>query len=381
MLDIFIQVILAIFLLLIMGFIAYSIYDREYINSIKISNTNKKETLILDGIYEYDQPTYTVETVNKFDPRYLNLEPSVNQNGGAEYSYNFWLYYNVKTYNSPSNATNILIDGSSNDKYIVLFYKGLRNLINYNQYDYSCDTKTTSLTPNKYLLVKNPLIKLSNDGTHLIVEYNNINTPDTYNSSSEKLNCSRVSLYDSKENKLGIKDINNRMYNKTFNMITVVMQELPSDEDELFVNRANCKVYFNGTLISNRSTLNNDLASENNIDTYSTVMKKNIGYLYVNPYEHFEELGASSQYQNTALRSITESDEITKDVPLKIANLSYFNYALNGDDILKLYNKKFNTNIIKASSIVNSKTISIGNRINNDMYDGESKESLPVKSI
>ena len=381
MLDIFIQVILAIFLLLIMGFIAYSIYDREYINSIKISNTNKKETLILDGIYEYDQPTYTVETVNKFDPRYLNLEPSVNQNGGAEYSYNFWLYYNIKTYNSPSSANNTLIDGTSSDKYIVLFYKGLRNLINYNQYDYSCDTKTKSLTPNKYLLVKNPLIKLSNDGTHLIVEYNNINTPDTYNSSSEKLNCSRVSLYDSKENKLGIKDINNRMYNKTFNMVTVVMQELPSDEDELFVNRANCKVYFNGTLISNRSTLNNDLASENNIDTYSTVMKKNIGYLYVNPHEHFKELGSFSQYQNAPITAITESDDITKDVPLKIANLSYFNYALNGDDILKLYNKKFNTNIIKASSIVNSKTINIGNRINNDMYDGESKESLPVKSI
>lgn len=379
MLDIFIQVILAIFLLLIMGFIAYSIYDREYIDSIKISNTNKKETLILDGIYEYDQPTYTVETMNKFDPRYLNLDPSVNQNGGAEYSYNFWLYYNIKSFNSPSNQNNILIDGSSNDKYIVLFYKGLRNLINYKQYDYSCDTTSKDLTPKKYLLVKNPLIKLSNDGTHLIIEYNNINTPDTYNSSSDKLNCSRISLYDNKQNKLGIKDINNRMYNKTFNMVTVVMQELPSDEDELFVNRTNCKVYFNGTLISNRSTLNNDLASENNIDTYSTVMKKNVGYLYVNPYEHFEEL--KTEYQDKPIREITESDDITKDVPLKIANLSYFNYALNGDDILKLYNNKFNTKIIKASTTTGTKSINIGNRINHDMYDGESKESLPVKSI
>lgn len=379
MLDIFIQVILAIFLLLIMGFIAYSIYDREYIDSIKISNTNKKETLILDGIYEYDQPTYTVETMNKFDPRYLNLDPSVNQNGGAEYSYNFWLYYNIKSFNSPSNQNNILIDGSSNDKYIVLFYKGLRNLINYKQYDYSCDTTSKDLTPKKYLLVKNPLIKLSNDGTHLIIEYNNINTPDTYNSSSDKLNCSRISLYDNKQNKLGIKDINNRMYNKTFNMVTVVMQELPSDEDELFINRTNCKVYFNGTLISNRSTLNNDLASENNIDTYSTVMKKNVGYLYVNPYEHFEEL--KTEYQDKPIREITETDDITKDVPLKIANLSYFNYALNGDDILKLYNNKFNTKIIKASTTTGTKSINIGNRINHDMYDGESKASLPVKSI
>ena len=35
MLDIIIQVILAILLLLIMGFLAYSIYDNEYIKSIR----------------------------------------------------------------------------------------------------------------------------------------------------------------------------------------------------------------------------------------------------------------------------------------------------------------------------------------------------------
>ena len=85
-----------------------------------------------------------------------------------------------------------------------------------------------------------------------------------------------------------------------------------------------CKVYLNGALISNRSTLNNDLASESSTDSYSTVMKKNIGNLYINPFKHFEEL--NREYQNTQLSEITESDDITRDVPLKMADLTYFNF-------------------------------------------------------
>lgn len=374
MLDIIIQVILAIFLLLIMGFLAYSIYDREYISSIKISTSNRKETKIFSGIYEYTSSDYTIDTVNIRDPRYLDLSPSVNQNGGAEYSYNFWLYYNIK------DSRSTLIDGRTPDKkYIVLFYKGLKNKLPYNQFNYSCDTNLKNISKS-YILVKNPLVKLSNDGKHLIVEYNNINTPDTFNSSSNKLDCnsSSIDIYDSKNNKLGIKDMDNNLFNKTYNMVTIVMQESPKGEDELFVNRTTCKVYLNGTLISNRSTLNNDLANENNRDSYTTVMRKNMGYLYINPKTQFiNDPDFVSQIQD-----IIDSDGVTKDAPLKVADLTYFNYALTEDDVLRLYNNKFNTNVIKEiiPSIDPAKIV-IGDRINNDLYDGDIKDTVPVKSI
>ena len=96
MLDIIIQVILGLFLILIMAFIAYSIFDREYLKSFNILNTNKKETKIFTGIYPYDREGIKVETFNRADPYYFDLNPSVNQNGGAEYSYNFWIYFNIK---------------------------------------------------------------------------------------------------------------------------------------------------------------------------------------------------------------------------------------------------------------------------------------------
>jgi len=373
MLDIIIQAILAIFLLLIMGFLAYSIFDREYINFVKITTTNRKRTNIFTGIYEFSKQPYTVETINKKDPRYLDLNPSVNQNGGAEYSYNFWLYYNIK-----SNTS--LIDSTEDRKYIVLFYKGLRNMIPYKQYDYSCDTKAINGDSKSYLLVKNPLVKLSNDGSHLIVEYNNVNSPDTFNSSSTKLKCTTIeNNYDNKENKLGIKDMDTKLFNKTYNMVTIVMQESPKDEDELFVNRTNCKVYLNGTLISNRSTLNNDLATESSTDSYTTVMRKNIGFLHINPFDHFK---GSSDFISDSIPEITEDDQITKDVPLKMADLTYFNYALNGDDVLRLYNNRFNTNVIRdIIPPINPNSIIIGEKINQDIYDGEMANAIPVKSI
>ena len=53
MLNTIIQIILSIFLISIMAFIGYSIYNREFINSISISNTNKKITKIFSGIFDY----------------------------------------------------------------------------------------------------------------------------------------------------------------------------------------------------------------------------------------------------------------------------------------------------------------------------------------
>jgi hypothetical protein len=374
MLNIIIQIILAIFLILIMGFIAYSIYDRDYINNLYIFNTNKRETKIFTGIYSYStNKNISLETNDKNHSSYINLDPSINQNGGAEYSYNFWLYFNK----SQNTNSTIAADADGN-KYILLFYKGSKQLVPYKQNNFSCDTKNTDDTPKPYILVKNPLIKLSNDATHLIVEYNNINSPDTFNSSSVNIDCSYNRLAKSKDNKLGIKDIHD-MYNKTYNMITVVMQENPTNEPELFTKRTNCKVYFNGTLISDRLMNNTDFLN-NTEQSLSTVMKKNINNLHLNPVNVIRD---NNDFINI-IDDITESDNITKDAPLKMADLSYFNYALTTNEISALYNKKFNTDITSliSSSIV-KKDNTIGGRINYDMYNIEdaNNNNMPVKSI
>ena len=187
MLNFIIQALLAIFLILIMGFIAYSIYDREYINAVRISSTNKKETKIFTGVYPFTADPVRVETINKNDPYYLEIGESVNQTGGAEYSYNFWLYFNIIDNKIVKKDSDGITD-ITKDKYIVLLYKGSSQLIPYYQKDFSCDTGT-DIQMKKYFLVKNPLVKIANDGKEILVEYNNINTPDTFNNRAQKANC------------------------------------------------------------------------------------------------------------------------------------------------------------------------------------------------
>lgn len=350
MLNIIVQILLGIFLVLIMGFIAYSIFDREYLSSIRFFPTNKKETKIFTGIYQLSEDQAKIETINKNDPYYLNINPSVNQNGGAEYSYNFWLYYNIK----PSIGQIIANDRSENtlnrDAFIVLFYKGVKQLIPYKQNRLSCDTdKGDTYQPYPYFLVKNPLVKLNNNGKEIVVEYNNLNTPDSFNSSAIKLNCSEVknNMYGTNVNKLGVKNINTDMYNKTWNMITIVIQESPSNEEKLFTNRTNCKIYYNSTLIADRSTYNNDILDLNNENGVSTAMKNNIGNLYINPKQNiadaYKTIFPSAEEENliNKIGLQTEDDGIKKDSPVKMANMSYFNYALSDNEILELFKKGF----------------------------------------
>ena len=393
MLNLILQIILGIFIVLIMGFIAYSVFDREYLNSIRLFNSNKKETTIFTGIYPLSLSQARIETLNKNDPYYLNINPSVNQNGGAEYSYNFWLYFNIQ----PTSGKIIQKDNSGStdsnkDSFIVLFYKGVKQLVPYKQNRLSCDTdKGDDDRPHPYFLVKNPLIKLNNNGKELVVEYNNLNSPDSFHSSAVNLICSEIKdkMYGTNVNKLGIKNINTDMYNKTWNMITIVLQESPSNEEKIFSNRTNCKIYFNSTLISDRSTFNNDVINTNNETGISTAMKNNIGNLYINPLKNIKDA-----YQNgfpldanqnliSKIDDITEDDGIKKDSPIKMANMSYFNYALNDNEILELFNKGFDKKMsdlsIRMLGMDKMRFVK-GNKISYNLL-ANTDSSMPVEPI
>jgi len=333
-----------------MAFIAYSIFDREYLSSIRLYNTNKKETKIFTGIFPLNVGEARIETINKNDPYYLNINPSVNQNGGAEYSYNFWLYFNIKPSIGRIIENNSAVSSLNQDAFIVLFYKGVKQLVPYKQNRLSCDTdKGDTDQPHPYILVKNPLVKLNNNGKELVVEYNNLNNPDSFHSSAITLVCNEVknSMYGTNVNKLGVKNINTDMYNKTWNMVTIVLQESPSNEEKLFTNRTNCKIYFNSTLIADRSTYNNDVLNLNNETGISTAMKNNIGNLYINPLKTIKNAYstirpiATEQNLISNIVELTEDDGIKKDSPIKMADMSYFNYALSDNEILELYKKGF----------------------------------------
>ena len=359
MINSIIQIILSVFLIAIMAFVSYSIYNNELIKNITINTSTKKATKIFSGILDYTQERdIDIETYDKVDPSYLDINPSINQNGGAEYSYNFWLFFDV---NSTETIANANVDETNYDKkyrYINLFYKGEPNYIPINTNQYECET----LAQKEGIFIKNPLVKIRNDAKEIIVEYNNINFPETYNTSAVQLDCTANSpdMNNRNKNKLGIKDINSK-YKQQFNMVTIVFQEQPKTEYIFNKNNANCKVYFNGVLIEDR--LAHTKAIENASEytqIKSRVMKSNLSKLHINPSSG-KIIGTNDNragfINNDLLKIETNAADTNNKIkisPLQMADLTYFNYALTVKEIKVLYDKGFNKNIVTFASNVSS---------------------------
>jgi hypothetical protein len=358
MLNIIIQGILSLFLVFIMAFIAYSVYNKEYVKKINdlIMYGNKKIVPIFTGRFEFSDKEVQIETYNKNMLGYKNVNPSKNQNGGAEYTYNFWLFYHLDNGKINSNLTN-------NTDYIILFFKGSKiKTMKYSNTTYEC-----AENGEKKILIKNPLVKLRNDGKELLVEYNNINFPETYNNNAKPLTCAslidsstgnRISGGTSKKindglssNKFGIKDINSDYYNDKFNMITIIFQENPSNEEVFNNNIANYRIYLNGELVEDRLANTNNIEStqfDNNFK--SRVIKNNNSKLNINPcqYDNISKNAANKDtYLNETTRTVTLSDNLTNIAPLQIADFTYFNYAITTAEINSLYRKGYNTYLAK----------------------------------
>ena len=75
-----------------MGYVAYNIYLIELKHMFKGNNDIRKEVDILKGIYDYSLAEAKYNTVNKSHEYFIDIAPSINQEGGAEYSYNFWCW-------------------------------------------------------------------------------------------------------------------------------------------------------------------------------------------------------------------------------------------------------------------------------------------------
>ena len=358
MINTFIQIILSIFLIAIMAFISYTVYNKEYINSIDLTTSNKKITKIFSGILDYNKDSnIEFETYNKTEFTYIDINPSINQNGGAEYSYNFWLYFDLDdgglinktaSISSPTkgsddkkNTINTYKNNGSNAetmhkyKYLILFYKGEKQTLPLKpaETDRSYDCKHRTIDFDDQIIIKNPLVKIRNDGKQIVIDYNNINYPESYNTASERLFCNDTKfLSERSDNKFGIKDIDVPKYKSRFNMITIVFKE-QSDTEQLFYKRnASCKVYLNKELISDRlasvENIENDMINKFN----SRVMKSNFSKFHINP--------TNFGYSNVSPHFL--QDGITETPALQVADLTYYNYAIQQADIDRLYNAGFN---------------------------------------
>ena len=304
------QIVIALIVIIIMGVLAYSIYNKDasiLIEDVTKDVVIKKTVKILDGTFAYDSNKQAV--INTIDPSYGNYKdivPSINQKGGAEYTYNFWIYMN---------------DGGLTDNTTkVLFVKGSNTKV-----PYKSNNNNNCYAQNGWYLIKNPLVRVnikSNKVSAIVTEFNTIKTPDAVHSNPDAIDCNDADINNKDLNLFGIYGLEGRqdLYNQ-WSMITIVVSETNPSSDIMFRNEAFVKMYLNGYEYLNKTS---DAFYSGG--TVTTAMRNNSGNLYINP-----ETGTGTGFEKLA-----------------IADLTYFNYALKDEDVLRLHKAGFNN---KTASI------------------------------
>ena len=323
-----IQAILGIFVVLMLLLIAFMIYNYERLNIIKNSRSIKKKVPIFSGIYDYSM--YHNTEYNTFlanSNTFRDLAPSINQAGGAEYTYNFWLNINRKA----------LVASNIHSEDIILFMRGSMLQIPYA--NSGTGGKNCLLNRNgKYILVKNPLIRMKNDGGSIIVEYNTLTNPDAYRSDGTTLiKCDTGKWDDRNGGLLGVYNMTSSEYDNKWFMFTVVIQEITPENDVLNKFKTSCKIYLNGINMLDR-VVEAPFNGASDISPGSAAMKHNKAPLYLNP-------GNLLTKDNNLLASkIFDNNELS---PLQMSDLTYFNYAANENQIKSLFKSGFSKEVFK----------------------------------
>jgi len=333
-----IQIILAILLLIIMAILSYSLFNKDVhtiLNKLRNPKQIKKKELILDGTFTFNNNLAEFDTKDKYKNNYKEISPSINQNSGIEYAYNFWIFLDDND------------DGDNEKKTVPLFIKGSKTPISYTT-TWKCndinDTApyvgdvTDVNDTGKGFLVKNPLARVNlkkGKIDAIVFEFNSISFPDIIHEDPETKNCSAESRTDRDKNLFGIYDLSKRndLYTSSdpnikgkWSMITLVVNETDNEKNILFRNKAKVKLYLNGYEYLEKS---------GDIYDSTTAFRHNISNLHINPL----------MYNSTAVA----------DPDIIIADLAYFNYSLSDNEIVTLYNSGFNNNQAMIPSEIDTK--------------------------
>jgi hypothetical protein len=344
-----IQVIVSLIILLFLGYFAYNIYLIEFEKMLKNQSDIRKEVDVIQGILDFnDKKNVKLETYNKAAQGYVDINPSINQEGGAEYSYNFWLYVDRDNIDK--------VFGTAEKKDIVLFLKGETKLY-HSAKNKNCGNRTLAQKEHINIMIKNPLVKLKPDGTSIVIEYNNIYTPESYQDRSNLgIQCAEIDAnsWNSKhKNMLGIYNLD---FNRKWFMVTLIMKEVADSNNVLMNNRASCKMYINGL-----NVLDKKVEVVYNGKSLSATFKSNKSPLHINP--SLDDL--KDPYKVFGNRHIKTENAV------KMADLKYFNYAIDEPKIAEIYSNGFSK---KKANIVTAEEARYTMVTNAEMEKNEIKE-------
>jgi|APGre2960657404_1045060.scaffolds.fasta_scaffold00052_22 hypothetical protein len=340
----FVQVVVA--MLLVIGFflLAFFIYNKDAIEAATVKRSVKVKTYIFRGIKDLDiANNETYDTSDRTHPTFREMPNSINQHGGAEFSYSFWMYKAEKTTTVP------VLEAVVNDKLVnddlLLLVRGSNRLQNFKNV---CNKEPQS---SANVMVKCPLIKFQGQRwEYLVVELNTSQNPDGVREQAvNKCNVTRSAGWGSvNAHKLALGGFDDANFiEKWFNVAVVISDTEPTDNLPVR-NKVRVRIYVNGVLEMDRYVDNRlgEVTSEN-----PSVLLQNHGPLHVAPTPvSFTRSGINVTQVTRANPKPTGTNP-----PLFMANLVYMSYAASPEEIKNLYKDGFDKNIAPS---VNQSTIS-----------------------
>lgn len=335
------QIIVAIALIIILFILGFAIYNMEFLNAIRQRGVVKVQTPIFSGVKDLSIISNEMyHTTDKTNGSYKAIIPSYNQSSGLEYTYNFWLYIDRdKVFTSSCTDSTALIgdtglnhttlvsttpSNQTNGAPIILFLKGHKELMTYNNI---CGKAKVDI------MVKNPLVKLEQCGRYLTVEFNTIQSADAISENAPNI-CSPTNANWKAANahKLTLPGFNKPEFDKKWCMVTIVIQDTyPSDPYPLR-NKVRCRIYLNGIMELDRY-VDGKLNIMGSRDDSASVLKSNDGNFFVAP-------SISRTIGTPAVTFTTYKPNTEKG--LMMADLTYFNYALEIGEVDTLFTQEFN---------------------------------------
>jgi len=297
----FLQIIVAVAVVVIMFVIGFAIYNMEKIRAIRDTGVLRKEVPVFSGIKDLKNSD-SYDTINPLSSTYKDLTPSINQRGGAEYTYSFWLYIsdqNSLSNYAPLSNTNTPDNGFDQQNPFVLLLRGEPKLTPYKGPCYKAQDQL-----RKDILVKNPLIRLDNRGQFLMFELNTYKTPDGVKANTQSTSCESASTYEGSINyKFGIKEL---PYNEWF-LVTFVVQDVsPPLQNKVFV-----QIYIN---------------SDSKIKTY---MDGSIDVAQLTSNMSLTRNLKSRLHIAPTIEGMSITQPRIAEMKVMMGDLSYFNYALD----------------------------------------------------
>ena len=337
----FVQIVVAIVLVVGFFLLAFFVYNKEALEAAAVQRSIKHHTYIFRGIKDLKlNNNETYDTSDRQHPTFRNMPASINQSGGAEFTYNFWVYKGDKMGNGISKTLSFKPSEGIENNDLILFVRGSKR-----KQRFKSECGNTPATANN-VMVKCPLVKFQGeDWDNLVVELNTTERPegvreqarnacgDTKARSWKRANAHKIAL-------AGFAD--NNFINKWF-MITVVLTDTEPSDLLPVRNKVRVRIYINSVLELDRYVDNTlgETTSEN-----PSIILQNRGPMHVGP-----QVVAMGQTSRNAVPSSAGSD-----VEVYLANLSFMNYVAQPDEVKALYKEYIDKVIAPA---VNSSTVTI----------------------